>query len=81
MDHSTNPATLVAWGGGALGFIFGAVANRTNFCTMGSVSDVVNMGSWADFEKERRVGLMREMKVVLAEKVFIRNKFLYDFKI
>ena len=46
MDASTNPATLVAWGGGILGFIFGAVANRTNFCTMGSVSDVVNMGSW-----------------------------------
>jgi len=46
LDHSTNPAALVAWGGGILGFIFGAVANRTNFCTMGSVSDVVNMGSW-----------------------------------
>jgi len=30
-----------------LGFVFGAVANRTNFCTMGAVSDVVNMGSWA----------------------------------
>lgn len=46
MDSTTNPAALVAWGGAALGFIFGAVANRTNFCTMGSVSDVVNMGSW-----------------------------------
>jgi uncharacterized membrane protein YedE/YeeE len=47
LDAATsNPATLVAWGGGVLGFIFGAVANRTNFCTMGSVSDVVNMGSW-----------------------------------
>src|SRR5678815_4442508 len=29
-----------------LAFVFGAVANRTNFCTMGAVSDVVNMGSW-----------------------------------
>ena len=46
MDGTAHPATLVAWGGGVLGFIFGAVANRTNFCTMGSVSDVVNMGSW-----------------------------------
>jgi uncharacterized protein len=46
VDSTANPATLVAWGGGVLGFIFGAVANRTNFCTMGSVSDVVNMGSW-----------------------------------
>ena len=38
---------MVAWGGFALAFVFGAVANRTNFCTMGAVSDVVNMGSWA----------------------------------
>jgi len=28
----------------ALGIIFGAVANKTNFCTMGAVSDWVNMG-------------------------------------
>jgi len=44
--QSTNPAAMVAWGGLILGFVFGAVANRTNFCTMGAVSDVVNMGSW-----------------------------------
>ncbi|MCW8883615.1 MAG: YeeE/YedE family protein [Sedimenticola sp.] len=31
------------WGGG-LAFILGAVANKTNFCTMGAVSDWVNMG-------------------------------------
>ncbi len=41
-----NVGALVAWGGLVLGFVFGAVANRTNFCTMGAVSDVVNMGSW-----------------------------------
>ncbi len=27
-------------------FLFGAIAQRTNFCTMGAVSDVVNMGDW-----------------------------------
>jgi len=31
------------WGFG-LAFIFGAIANKTNFCTMGAVSDWVNMG-------------------------------------
>jgi uncharacterized membrane protein YedE/YeeE len=46
LDGSSNLATLVAWGGFILGFVFGGVANRTNFCTMGAVSDVVNMGSW-----------------------------------
>ena len=44
-----NPASLVpavAWGGFLLAFVFGFVGNRTNFCTMGAVSDVVNMGDW-----------------------------------
>jgi uncharacterized protein len=29
-----------------LSAIFGAIAQRTHFCTMGAVSDVVNMGDW-----------------------------------
>ncbi|AGW91533.1 transporter [Ralstonia pickettii DTP0602] len=29
-----------------LTFLFGAVLQRTHFCTMGAVSDVVNMGDW-----------------------------------
>jgi uncharacterized protein len=30
----------------ALAAIFGAVANRVNFCTMGAVTDIVNFGDW-----------------------------------
>ncbi|HTF15529.1 MAG TPA: YeeE/YedE thiosulfate transporter family protein, partial [Burkholderiales bacterium] len=44
-----NPAALastVVWGAFALAFVFGAVGNKTHFCTMGAVSDVVNMGDW-----------------------------------
>jgi len=43
----TTPAQLapyVTWGAFALAFIFGAVGNKTNFCTMGAVSDWINMG-------------------------------------
>ena len=29
-----------------LSMLFGAIAQRTHFCTMGAVSDVVNMGDW-----------------------------------
>ncbi|MCW5665943.1 MAG: YeeE/YedE family protein [Piscinibacter sp.] len=46
MELATNPAVVVVAGGFALAFIFGAVANRSNFCTMGALSDVVNMGHW-----------------------------------
>jgi uncharacterized membrane protein YedE/YeeE len=45
--NEINPAQLVPYvTGGAfvLAFIFGAVGNKTNFCTMGAVSDWVNMG-------------------------------------
>lgn len=37
---------MVVWGGLLIGLIFGAVANKTNFCTMGAISDVVNMAHW-----------------------------------
>ncbi len=43
----TDPSQLVPYvTGGAflLAFVFGAVGNKTNFCTMGAVSDWVNMG-------------------------------------
>ncbi len=36
--------TQVVLLGGVLAFILGAVASKTNFCTMGAVSDWVNMG-------------------------------------
>lgn len=43
---SSNPALVVVTGGFLLAFVFGLVAARMNFCTMGSLSDIVNMGSW-----------------------------------
>ena len=46
MEGGAHTATLVAWSGFALALIFGAVGNRSSFCTMGAVSDIVNMGDW-----------------------------------
>ena len=36
--------TQVVLAGGVMALVMGAVANKTNFCTMGAVSDWVNMG-------------------------------------
>ena len=40
---------LVASLGFGLGMAFGATAQRTDFCTMGAISDIVFMGSWLRF--------------------------------
>jgi uncharacterized protein len=37
----------VLWATFALAVAFGAIAQRTHFCTMGAVADIVNMGDWA----------------------------------
>jgi uncharacterized membrane protein YedE/YeeE len=36
----------VLWAAFALAFVFGMIAQRTHFCTMGAVADVVNIGDW-----------------------------------
>lgn len=39
-------AAQVLWAAFALAVVFGAVAQRTHFCTMGAVADIVTMGDW-----------------------------------
>jgi hypothetical protein len=48
MDASSaqHLTAVVLWGGFALAFVLGAAAQHTNFCTMGAVADIVNMGHW-----------------------------------
>ena len=36
--------SAVLWGAFLIALVMGAVVNKTNFCTMGAVSDLVNMG-------------------------------------
>ena len=42
-DFSSAHA-FILWTVFAIAFVLGAVVNKTNFCTMGAVSDLVNMG-------------------------------------
>ena len=46
MKDTAQLATLVTGLAFALAFVFGAVAYRVNFCTMGAVTDIVNFGAW-----------------------------------
>ncbi|HEX6736584.1 MAG TPA: YeeE/YedE family protein [Azonexus sp.] len=40
-------ASTVLWLAFAVAFVFGAIGQKTHFCTMGAVSDIVNMGDWS----------------------------------
>ena len=62
-------AKTVAWWGFGLGVIFGFFANKTNFCTMGAVSDVVNMGDW---------GRMRAWLLAIAVAIIGTNYLAYS---
>ena len=46
MEETLVSASTIAWLAFAIGAVFGLVANRTSFCTMGAVSDIVAMGDW-----------------------------------
>ena len=44
-----NPALWVSVGGLIIGGVFGAIVFRFNFCTMGALSDITNLGDWRRF--------------------------------
>lgn len=48
MQESDLPGLVahVLWAGFALALCFGAIVQRTHFCTMGAVADIVNIGDW-----------------------------------
>lgn len=46
LDEAVIATSTIAWIAFVLGGIFGYVGNKTHFCTMGAVSDIVNIGDW-----------------------------------
>jgi len=46
IDELNRLYTWVLWAAFAVATAFGFIAQRTHFCTMGAISDIVNMGDW-----------------------------------
>lgn len=44
-----NPGLWLSTGGFVLGALFGAIVMRTNFCTMGAISDMLSFGDYRRF--------------------------------
>jgi uncharacterized membrane protein YedE/YeeE len=47
--EEVSTGLIVASIGFVLGMVFGGTAHKTNFCTMGAISDIVFMGDWNRF--------------------------------
>lgn len=43
LEHMRQVVLIAIFG---VGFLFGAVSQKSHFCTMGAVSDIVNFGDW-----------------------------------
>ena len=48
-DNFFDAQSMFLWSTFVISVILGMVANKTNFCTMGAVSDLVNMGDSGRF--------------------------------
>lgn len=48
-DNFASAQAMLLWAAYAIALVLGLVANKTNFCTMGAVSDWVNMGDLSRF--------------------------------
>lgn len=48
-DSFFDAQSYLLWSAFLLAFIIGVTANKTNFCTMGAVSDMVNIGDYSRF--------------------------------
>lgn len=48
-DSFAESLSFFLWSTFVIALIMGAVVNKTNFCTMGAVSDMVNMGDYGRF--------------------------------
>jgi uncharacterized protein len=70
MQEAALPGLIsqVLWAAFACALVFGAVAQRSHFCTMGAVSDIVNMGDW---------GRMRMWLVAIAVAMISFNVMVY----
>ena len=71
LDHTT---ALVAWLAFGLAAVFGAVASRVNFCTMGAVTDVIHIGDW----RRMRMWILA-MAVAIAGVALLDAARLVDF--
>jgi uncharacterized membrane protein YedE/YeeE len=72
-DSFASAQSYLLWGTFIIALIMGAVANKTNFCTMGAVSDWVNMGDKGRFRAWMLAIAVAVLGVVVLESLGMVN--------
>ncbi len=67
MSNTPNLAATVAWLSFVIAFALGAISARTQFCTLGAVSDIVNMN---DFSRMRMWVLAMAVAIIGAQALY-----------
>ncbi len=60
-----SPAFYIGWGGFLIGIVFGYIVYKTNFCTMGSISDILSFGDYRRFRAWLLAGAVSILGVTL----------------
>ncbi len=68
-----DPGFYLAWGGLLIGIVFGFIVYRTNFCTMGSISDINAFGDWRRFRSWLVAGAVAMIGVAWLERAGIAD--------
>jgi len=63
-----SAAAYIGWGGLLIGMIFGFIVYRTNFCTMGSISDILSFGDFRRFRAWLLAGAVAIIGVAVIER-------------
>jgi uncharacterized protein len=72
-DSFASAQSYLLWGTFIIALIMGAVVNKTNFCTMGAVSDWVNMGDKGRFRAWMLAIAVAVLGVVILESLGMVN--------
>jgi len=68
-----SPGFYVAWGGLLIGLTFGFIVFRTNFCTMGSISDILTFGDYGRFRAWLLAGAVAMVGVTILQLVGVMS--------
>ena len=68
-----SPALYIGWGGLLIGIVFGYIVYKTNFCTMGSISDILAFGDYRRFRSWLLAGAVAILGVALIGRLGIAD--------